>query len=865
MVSVTCHIFIHVFAVQLSEVVGVNKLQARRAAERRAVAGVGGPARLRRPGAAGPGQPTASPVAPTAASAGCDRSLDVLLIHEHHLKAIGSDMRLLGLLLQLREQGHRVSLLFRGKVGNGERSPPTRELYRIIDGPGLENPLQLTGGEAPHPHPAIYEMVDLEGLATLASQGWFDAVLCSFWFWRDPAPSAAELLLPTLLAHAPAGRRPFIGVLSDDAHSAKAAMMAEWEPTDERRAFWREKMRSLPPRQAAVYSLADAVVHISDADSRLERATFNGTARAWAVVRMSLRSFTRDDAAAGGRAAGGAQPAVAAPYAGFVGNGITPTNHLAIAWFLDKVWPLLRRRFPALRLRLVGLPPDDRPKRKHGQPCKPDAPTRCGWAWGTQYAGREAESGIDALGFVSDTQLVAELLSWRAMVVPILRSTGVNTKLLPALQWGVPIVLTTVAANPLAIPPDGSVALLADDEASFVTQLARVLDEPALWLSLSSASSTHWHTLLAADRDASDVRELMRLACAVRAAPEEARTLALPHAPRGAGHKLLSDLPLARPHPRSRCFSASAPAVLVAVHGASAGEGPALWVHELWEAICRHCELRCFHGSGGRRPRLRWDVIIEHELTLEPARLAHGAAAAAAVLAPRPLRIVHMASSQWHASLHYFERGSSLASTVMSESSHARLPAMLAAAGLPAASVLWRSHLDPLRNGSAAAAAAGVREMLGFLGVEEPDRERLASVAEDTYARFVRHPTSPQWLGCFLDSAADRDLPDGPRTFGHTSQSCAAACTGYPYLGLQGGGQCFCGRTYGSGHNHSRVSENRCGHTCPGEDGKSPPRWCGGGWRNAVYAQARGSSAAVSSGPRTGKGPGAVYGAARSE
>jgi hypothetical protein len=332
-------------------------------------------------------------------------------------------------------------------------------------------------------------------------------VLCSFWFWRDPAPSAAELLLPTFLAHAPSGRRPFIGILSDDAHSAKAAMMADWEPTEDRRAFWREKVRSLPPRQAAVYSLADAVIHISEADSSLERAAFNGTARAWAVVRMSLRSFTRDaaagDRAAGGRAeggaktaasaetaVGGAQPAVAsrragaggrvrggaqaagdALYVGFVGNGITPTNHLAVAWFLDKVWPDLHLRFPALRLRLVGMPPDDRPKRKHGQVCKSDAPIRCGWAWGTQYASRETENGIDALGFVPDADMVTELLSWRAMVVPILRSTGVNTKLLPALQWGVPIVLTSVAANPLAIPSDGSVALIANDEAEFVTQV----------------------------------------------------------------------------------------------------------------------------------------------------------------------------------------------------------------------------------------------------------------------------------------------------------------------------------------------------------------------------------------------------------
>jgi len=281
-VSVGCHLCIHIYSVRLSEAVGASRREAHTAGVRLAVIGDSGLAAARTSGG------------------GCEGGLNVLLIHEHHLKAIGSDLRLLGLLLQLREQGHTVSLLFRGKASRAERSPPTSELNRIIGGPALDDPAQLGGSGAPPPHPAIYELADLAGLASLASQGWFDAVLCSFWFWRDPAPSAAELLLPTLLTNAPRGRRPFIGVLSDDAHSAKAAMMAGWEPAEERKAMWRGKMRSLPPRQAAVYSLADAVVHISDSDSRLERVAFNGTARAWLVVRMSLRSFTRDAATSTG-------------------------------------------------------------------------------------------------------------------------------------------------------------------------------------------------------------------------------------------------------------------------------------------------------------------------------------------------------------------------------------------------------------------------------------------------------------------------------------------------------------------------------------------------------------------------------------
>ena len=153
----------------------------------------------------------------TAASSEACRSgapLSVLVIHEHHLKPIGSDVRLLGVVAQLRGLGHTVSLLFRGKTSADQRSPPTHELAELL-GAARRGEFVLSTTEPPPAVPAIYEYGDLESLAGLARQGWFDAVLCPLWFWRDPMASAAELLLPTLALHAPAGRRPFVGFLSD--------------------------------------------------------------------------------------------------------------------------------------------------------------------------------------------------------------------------------------------------------------------------------------------------------------------------------------------------------------------------------------------------------------------------------------------------------------------------------------------------------------------------------------------------------------------------------------------------------------------------------------------------------------------------
>ena len=47
-----------------------------------------------------------------------------------------------------------------------------------------------------------------------------------------------------------------------------------------------------------------------------------------------------------------------------------------------------------------------------------------------------------------------KVLSWRVMIVPVLRTTGVNTKILVALELGVPLVITPVAASPFDFPEE---------------------------------------------------------------------------------------------------------------------------------------------------------------------------------------------------------------------------------------------------------------------------------------------------------------------------------------------------------------------------------------------------------------------------
>ena len=66
----------------------------------------------------------------------------------------------------------------------------------------------------------------------------------------------------------------------------------------------------------------------------------------------------------------------------------------------------------------------------------------CSWASDTEFYKKEAENGIEQLGYVDD--LNSELRSLRVFIAPIIKSTGINTKIFSGLRAGVPMVLTPI-------------------------------------------------------------------------------------------------------------------------------------------------------------------------------------------------------------------------------------------------------------------------------------------------------------------------------------------------------------------------------------------------------------------------------------
>ena len=256
-------------------------------------------------------------------------------------------------------------------------------------------------------------------------------------------------MLPSLHAFSPRGRRPFVAILSDDAHALRDARLGSWETHPGLRLNYTRRASLHAQREASSYALSDLLLHITRADSEVEGAEFPFLHRD--ILRLALNDpgtpMARDTpqhsttsslppppppvvvrtAMDASNAAGSAPLRI-----GFLGNGQNPTNHLAVQWFLSSCWGRLRARHPTVRLRLAGNKPNFRMRSDGTEiPCDARVTLHCGWAWATEYASATAQNGVDELGFLGETALEDELRTWTMMIVPVLQTTGINTKVCP--------------------------------------------------------------------------------------------------------------------------------------------------------------------------------------------------------------------------------------------------------------------------------------------------------------------------------------------------------------------------------------------------------------------------------------------------
>ncbi|WP_159680092.1 glycosyltransferase [Luteimonas sp. 9C] len=159
----------------------------------------------------------------------------------------------------------------------------------------------------------------------------------------------------------------------------------------------------------------------------------------------------------------------------FVGGAAHPPNLDAVSWLLTDLFPAMRKILPALELHLAGE--------------------------GLDRVVREPDPGVVVHGHVPD--LTPLLQRVRLGVAPLRFGAGVKGKVNLGMSHGLPMVVTECAAEGLHLV-DGEHALIADSSQAFVSAVAALCSDDAMWVRLSQAGQdlTRRHFTADAARDA---------------------------------------------------------------------------------------------------------------------------------------------------------------------------------------------------------------------------------------------------------------------------------------------------------------------------------------------------------------------------
>jgi O-antigen biosynthesis protein len=141
----------------------------------------------------------------------------------------------------------------------------------------------------------------------------------------------------------------------------------------------------------------------------------------------------------------------------FVGGFRHPPNIDAVRWFCSEIWPSIRSKMQDAECFIVG---------SH---VVPEVEELSG-------------NGVHVLGFVADLEPLFSRA--RLSVAPLRYGAGQKGKVVTSLSYGVPAVITSVAAEGLGLA-EGEGALVADDPMAFAEAVARLYYDQDLWLRLS--------------------------------------------------------------------------------------------------------------------------------------------------------------------------------------------------------------------------------------------------------------------------------------------------------------------------------------------------------------------------------------------
>ena len=143
----------------------------------------------------------------------------------------------------------------------------------------------------------------------------------------------------------------------------------------------------------------------------------------------------------------------------FIGSFRHPPNEDAVLYFVEDVLPLVRSEIPDVQLLVVG-------------------------AHAPSSILKLASPAVVVLGYVQNVRPIFD--ACRVSVAPIRYGAGVKGKVTQSLAWGLPAVVTPVAAEGTQMV-HGRDLLIASDPATFARAVINVYGDEELWTRLSAA------------------------------------------------------------------------------------------------------------------------------------------------------------------------------------------------------------------------------------------------------------------------------------------------------------------------------------------------------------------------------------------
>ncbi|MDR2710737.1 MAG: glycosyltransferase [Burkholderiales bacterium] len=168
----------------------------------------------------------------------------------------------------------------------------------------------------------------------------------------------------------------------------------------------------------------------------------------------------------------------------FIGSFRHPPNVDAMLWYGREVLPWLRQLLPGVVTTIIG---------------------------GDLPASVKALAADDVIvtGYIEDIE--PYFAATRVSIAPLRYGAGVKGKVNQAMSYGVPVVVTTMAAEGMRLT-DGLDALIADDAQAFAEAIARVYQDETLWRQLSAAGRDNIQTHFSREVAARELEKTLEMA-----------------------------------------------------------------------------------------------------------------------------------------------------------------------------------------------------------------------------------------------------------------------------------------------------------------------------------------------------------------